>query len=505
MIRLKRLVLDDMRNISHGVLDFDDLPAGGSVTGIYGQNGSGKTTVIDAIGMLRALLSGAMLPENAGDVVNASTGVATMTATFLIDEVQKRGADEEERALRYLEYRVSVRKTAPDSTRARVVAESVRIGDDPSRLGREVMGHRMDDAEVGFVSTPAYVWRSIESIAPVKAVVSRTADRAYMEGRSFLFSRCATLDERPEAEFLIDWTVARMREAKGVSSRSMAYINERFGEFVRLREALCGYATNDIFVSTTRRGSYAAYAYIPIMEENPTGRNTEFLFDLLQPKPLTPGQAERLGRTVASFDRILPTIVPGLHVLLKTGTAPSGRDGEDRVTAELFSRRSDVTVPFRCESEGIIRVTALLGYLKHAYNDENALVAVDEFDSGVFELLLGDMLYQLADGCAGQLVFTAHNLRALEVLPNSCIRTTVTDPDNRFATVPRQSSTNNQRKRYLSASELGWNGPDIYDSPTPRMFGNSLYAAGHPDDDDDTDIDADLAALNADVTEAGRG
>ncbi len=45
-----------MRNISHGVLDFDDLPTGGSVTGIYGQNGSGKTTVIDAIGILRALL-----------------------------------------------------------------------------------------------------------------------------------------------------------------------------------------------------------------------------------------------------------------------------------------------------------------------------------------------------------------------------------------------------------------------------------------------------------------
>ena len=56
MIRLKRLVLDDMRNISHGILDFDDLPTGGSVTGIYGQNGSGKTTVIDAIGILRAVV-----------------------------------------------------------------------------------------------------------------------------------------------------------------------------------------------------------------------------------------------------------------------------------------------------------------------------------------------------------------------------------------------------------------------------------------------------------------
>ena len=89
MIRLKRLVLDDMRNISHGVLDFDDLPTGGSVTGIYGQNGSGKTTVIDAIGILRALLSGNMLPDTAGDVVSASAGSATVTATFLIGDKQK--------------------------------------------------------------------------------------------------------------------------------------------------------------------------------------------------------------------------------------------------------------------------------------------------------------------------------------------------------------------------------------------------------------------------------
>lgn len=495
MIRLQRLVLDNMRNISHGVLDFDDLPAGGSVTGIYGQNGSGKTTVIDAIGILRALLSGNMLPDTAGDAISVSTGLATLTATLLIGGKQKPS---------YLEYKVSLRRANPDSTRARVVSESVRIGDDLSRLGREALGHRMEDSETdGFVSTPVYVWRSIEAVTSVKTVVSRTADRAYMEGRSFLFSRCAALEDRPDAEFLIDWVVSRVREANGVSARSLTYINERFDEFVRLRKALCDYATNDVFVSTTRRGSYAAYAFIPIMEEDSAGRNTEFLFDLLQPNPLTPGQAKRLGQTVESFDRILPTLVPGLHVLLKIGTAPSGKDGEDRVTAELFSRRGDITVPFRCESEGVIRITALLGYLKHAYNDENALVAVDEFDSGVFELLLGDMLYQLADGCAGQLVFTAHNLRALEVLPNGCIRTTVTDPNNRFAIIPRKSSTNNQRRRYLTASELGWSGPDIYDSPIPRMFGNSLYAAGHPDEDDD--IDDDLAALNTSGTKVNRG
>jgi hypothetical protein len=35
------------------------------------------------------------------------------------------------------------------------------------------------------------------------------------------------------------------------------------------------------------------------------------------------------------------------------------------------------------------------------------------------------------------------------------------------------------------------------------MFGNSLYAAGHPDEDDD--IDDDLAALNTSGTKVNRG
>ena len=114
-------------------------PPAAASRGIYGQNGSGKTTVIDAIGILRALLSGNMLPDTAGDVVSASAGSATVTATFLIGDKQKPS---------YLEYRVSMRKANPDSTRARVVAESVRIGDDPLAFWAvRCWGHRMEDSE----------------------------------------------------------------------------------------------------------------------------------------------------------------------------------------------------------------------------------------------------------------------------------------------------------------------------------------------------------------------
>lgn len=475
MIRLEKLILDDMRNIRHGELAFDDLPQGGSVTGIYGQNGSGKTTVIDAIGLLRCLLSGRPLPQHAGDVINTDTHRATMTVRLRIER--------EEKPVRWLEYRTVLQQTEPDDMGAKVLEEAVRIGEDPKHMGRELVSHRLADLENGrFEDMPAYVWRSICSVPLMRQTIERTAERAWAEGTSFLFARRAAMSGWTP-EYLFD-LISDMMPPDGMAARSVAYIDSAFKEFAELRQCLCEYALNDIFVSTTRRSNYASYSFIPIMEETPEGKE-ESLFDLLKPNPLTPREADRLERTVASFDRILPTLIPGLGVELRTRPAPSGDDGEDRIMAELFSKRGDSMVPFRCESEGIIRITALLGYLKHAYNDPSALVAVDEIDAGVFEFLLGDMLTQLADGCVGQLVFTAHNLRALELLPGRCIRTTGTDNTDRFLTMPRKSASNNQRKRYLDASEFGWQGPDIYDAPLPRMFGNGLYLASHPEELDE--------------------
>lgn len=53
MARLLALTLHNIRNIGNGEITFETLPSGGSITGIYGANGSGKTSVLDAIRLLR--------------------------------------------------------------------------------------------------------------------------------------------------------------------------------------------------------------------------------------------------------------------------------------------------------------------------------------------------------------------------------------------------------------------------------------------------------------------
>ena len=46
---------------------------------------------------------------------------------------------------------------------------------------------------------------------------------------------------------------------------------------------------------------------------------------------------------------------------------------------------------------------------------------VDELDSGIYEYLLGECLEVMQDKAKGQLIFTSHNLRPLEILENDSL------------------------------------------------------------------------------------
>ena len=46
---------------------------------------------------------------------------------------------------------------------------------------------------------------------------------------------------------------------------------------------------------------------------------------------------------------------------------------------------------------------------------------IDELDSGIYEYLLGECLEVMQDKAKGQLIFTSHNLRPLEILENDSL------------------------------------------------------------------------------------
>ncbi|MEG1999454.1 MAG: hypothetical protein RR015_05515 [Bacteroidales bacterium] len=90
-------------------------------------------------------------------------------------------------------------------------------------------------------------------------------------------------------------------------------------------------------------------------------------------------------------------------------------------------------------------------------------VVIDELDAGIFEYLLGEILKIISESGKGQLIFTSHNLRPLEILDDKQICFTTTNPNNRFTKLNIQN-TNNLRSVYYRDILLGGTDkPLLYD------------------------------------------
>ena len=99
------------------------------------------------------------------------------------------------------------------------------------------------------------------------------------------------------------------------------------------------------------------------------------------------------------------------------------------------------------------------------FNNPSATTVIDELDSGVFEYLLGELLKVLEESGKGQLIFTSHNLRPLEVLDKKSILFSTTNENNRYIRFKYVKNTNNLRDFYYQSILLGGQDECVY-NPT---------------------------------------
>lgn len=99
---------------------------------------------------------------------------------------------------------------------------------------------------------------------------------------------------------------------------------------------------------------------------------------------------------------------------------------------EVVSEREGRVIPFRSESDGIKKIISILSALINAYSSPKAIIVVDELDSGIYEFLLGELLEVFSRGAKGQIIFTSHNLRPLEILNKENIIFTTVNSKNRY-------------------------------------------------------------------------
>ena len=190
-----------------------------------------------------------------------------------------------------------------------------------------------------------------------------------------------------------------------------------------------------------RHKDATAIGDIPIGQQGPITVN-EQIFDLTE-------------SVLASMADVLGALVPGLSIEPMIYGRELMNDGSMGVRYELVSVRQDKRLPIRYESEGVRKILSVLNLIIAMYNNDSFCVAIDELDAGVFEVLLGDLLKVIMESGKGQLVFTSHNLRPLEILDKQNIVFTTTNPENRYIHLKNIRPTNNLRDCYIRALNIG--------------------------------------------------
>ena len=418
------------------------------ILGIYGQNGSGKTAIVDALYFLQKVMIGADIDQSLEDYMDMDSNVAEIFADF---NLFMNGIVFE------IGYRLSL------SREEKVVV-----------ISRETLSGAKNENGI------------------------RTNKTVFMDYQrdqtNTIFKPQKRLDEILEEnkDIKTDLIVARKMAEKsncsyifGESSRDIfcrEYKNG-FQQFSVIISSLFEFALKDLFViRNTHSGVISANFVLPMafrIENDNMGAKGDFTVSLTEPILVDEERKNLLETIVEQINIVLYTIIPGLQVTIKNYGKQSLDNGEEGWKLELMSKRESMQeIPIRMESEGIIKIISILNSLIQAFGNPSICLVIDELDSGIFEYMLGELLDIFKKSAKGQLIFTSHNLRALEMIDKESIMFSTTNPNNRYIHMKNVRESNNLRNMYIRSITLGGQSEQIYEETDSLKIARAFRKAG---------------------------
>ncbi|MBE6665974.1 MAG: hypothetical protein E7603_07135 [Ruminococcaceae bacterium] len=452
-VRLVCVELLNYKNVAQGKLEMPcavnrDFSCDRSeILGIYGQNGSGKTAVIEVLSLVKSLLSGLPLPNAAEDGIAKNAEEAVCAISFFI-------GDDGNGIL--VKYQFTLRKISAEETDSVYVSEEKLSYRTLSMRSYQTLLHYHADRKSNFLF-PKARYAAItknEDGAIELAVAKKLAVRAKT---SFLFSK----DTLP---FLLN-------SANGETAEVSA-----------LQDALTclpQYAAQGFFVvDSNHSGTISLGASMPLALQFDNDEQTPERMMLLLTEPSVQPLSvyDFVKRSVYSINCVLGVLIPGMTLSVKEYGGQVTPDGKDGMRFEILSVRGETRIPLKCESEGIKKLISVLNILIAMYNHPSVLVAVDEFDAGVYEYLLGEILGILEENGRGQLIFTSHNLRPLEMIHKNDIIFTTTNPNNRY--IRFSGAKGNLRDQYIRSIHVGGQKEELYGYSNPLEIARAFRLAG---------------------------
>lgn len=473
MIRLTALELRNFKNIEFGRISLssssDEDASQSDIIGIYGQNGSGKTSVITALKILKELWEGSLLSR---DTIKDCIAAKKTSLEIVCEGFITASSDLKQTWV----YSVGI---TYDDDLAKCFVSAERLSCLRVFANKPTMATLFDyrcdlrgDCTIG----PKTFWGSLPTLEKnLDTQLSIAQALSHMQGTSLLFSDVLT-ERFQKLHYLFEDA-----EAGKLSKKACELIASYLTYICRVQSALFRFALRHMVVLLPSAQAFYYLNLFPIYSHEGKGghfSDSYIRVNLSSPMVLPDDEVLELDHTVGTINGVLSALVPGLSIaVIKMGTEMQD-DGTPAQRLELVATRDGVTVPLRCESEGIKRLVSVLTLLIDVYADSDACVAIDELDSGIFEYLLGEIIQVLEKHGKGQLIFTAHNLRPLEVISKKSIVFTTTNPKNRYIPFKGLKTTNNFRDQYLRSLVLGGQSEEVYLPTNEYTIDGAFYEAG---------------------------
>ena len=382
MKRLSRIEIYNFKNIKRAELDFKN-----SILGLYGQNGSGKTALIDVLDLVKTILCGHSVSSDFSDLIHVDAEYSRIVVQFTMDEKERHSE---------IEYSFKLNRSCIYDE---ILSYAYTDGE------TRVVKSKLIDTSNSPTFSPVSKYKSL--IGPSKEneldvmVIKKMVRKAF---RSFIYS----------SEFL-----------EVVRNRSNECKDKEFMRHMYILESLVNFANYELFVVKSKCCKDDSMV-------------------------LSKSALDVYKRKIESMNRVLPYLVPDLTLGVQVLEKELMRGSSVGYRVELVSNK----IPFQYESDGVKRIVSILQPLIEIFNNTSVVVAIDDLDCGIHEYLFGEIVKLMCEQAKGQLIFTAHNLRPLELINKKFLVFTTTDPDNRYVRYKNIAAHNNLRDVYIRDTAL---------------------------------------------------
>lgn len=426
-IRILGIKIKNVKNVKNGEIElesFKDIKKGifnlfsSDIKGIYGPNGSSKTTTINSFKILKDIVlnNSIILSSDLYDLINVDENEASIELTFLDDSKIKR--------IYY--YEIILNKDIK-SKKGYIKNESLSFKEYDDINKKYLSKNKLFDID--------YLNEDLNNIVKPNQTLSLIKKH---NKRNFInLIKILTVAQTSNSSFIFKdsfnellKSVDEFNSVTNLISRFKSFINYSMHIYT-LENLGSVYLNNSIQVISKYNNEYQKFD-ISLFREN----IIEFKFKNL------------LINYLKEIDLVINKIIPSMHIEMLDLGKSILNNANVGFKFEIISNRNNLKIPLRLESDGIKKIISLISSIIDIYSNKYSILIVDELDSGIFEYLLGELLKGIKEDAKGILIFTSHNLRPLEIIKNSIIFSSTIE-NERYITFPRISKTENLRNQYL--------------------------------------------------------